>query len=714
MKQLLIILCILAAIPIARSAEEPGTLRKMKPPKGVTLTPEEEKMLEEANRALEAGHKLLIESHDPAAAVEQLRRALAIANQLKLLKPEQLMTGSLSGRGTPEDKIETEGGMERIIEIAANMAVEAPAEVDNGLHKRKVAKLAADESRKLAQQQKQLTEQIAQAQQQQPQGQPQQQEQQGGAEKQRNKGVQQNILIQQSSTASQAQPENQQSQNQPDQKQTADPAQQQNGAQASKDQQPNQENKQTAAAQQNQQNKNGQQNQGKEQPGQQTANAEQNQDQNQVPQNGGGQAGPDQLARNQENIARALHRIATALTPSNQGDPAESRASQAFRRAGDEAARTAELLRNNQLDSAAANSRQVERAIGEALTAAGANAGQRQAEAIAALQRQLDAAQSAQQKILGQTQQIQRNADGTAASEELQKDRARTLAIEQGKLKPQLESVQRTLAELGESGDGGKPNSAQNAAREELNNAAAELQKGRAKQALVNAAMRLANGEPASAATAMMQTQAALKAAQRRLEAAAGALAGNSAAMQQEYGQVQQAAAALRRLQRDARGAGAQPANSNAQPPDPKSANTQPNANDKPNPNAATQPPHANQDNDGVAVSATWGGMLNRSAQQINAELQKLAPALAAINPDAAKEISALAAKSTAFERDREGSLAQVASLLKEVEKIELALAKKIAGDEERKALNSYRKDDIPQPYRKAVAAYYEELSKDK
>ena len=92
---------------------------------------------------------------------------------------------------------------------------------------------------------------------------------------------------------------------------------------------------------------------------------------------------------------------------------------------------------------------------------------------------------------------------------------------------------------------------------------------------------------------------------------------------------------------------------------------------------------------------------------------KKLAPNLAAANAETAKQISDLAGKKTSFERDREGSLGQVRALLGAVEKVELELAKKVAGDDEKKALRNYRKDEIPLPYRKAVASYYEELSKD-
>ena len=46
------------------------------------------------------------------------------------------------------------------------------------------------------------------------------------------------------------------------------------------------------------------------------------------------------------------------------------------------------------------------------------------------------------------------------------------------------------------------------------------------------------------------------------------------------------------------------------------------------------------------------------------------------------------------------------------VEKLEVELARKVGNEAEKKALRNYRKDDIPSTYRKAVAEYYEDLSK--
>jgi hypothetical protein len=56
--------------------------------------------------------------------------------------------------------------------------------------------------------------------------------------------------------------------------------------------------------------------------------------------------------------------------------------------------------------------------------------------------------------------------------------------------------------------------------------------------------------------------------------------------------------------------------------------------------------------------------------------------------------------------------LTQTKRLLVAVEKLEVELARKVGNEAEKKALRDYRKDDIPSTYRKAVAEYYEDLSK--
>ncbi len=121
-----------AAVALAEDAGD-SPVKHMKAPKGVTLTPEQQALLDEGNRALENGYKLLMEKQDPQKAIDELRRAYVINNQLKALKTEVLLAGVSPGneKDTPKDRIETEGGLEKIVEIAAAAGI-SPAAPESG------------------------------------------------------------------------------------------------------------------------------------------------------------------------------------------------------------------------------------------------------------------------------------------------------------------------------------------------------------------------------------------------------------------------------------------------------------------------------------------------------------------------------------------------------------------------------------------------------
>ena len=705
-KSLFLVAGMLTAVLCAGEDAPRAGPAKLKPPKHVTLTPEQEKLLDDANAAVERSYTSLIEKHEPGQAVGELRKAVAIMNQLEALKGDKAqMAGVAPGneKGTPFDEIKTTGGMERIVEIGAAIGITAPDEVDNGLHKRRIIEDVKDTAKKIDAEQKQVTldlqsmtgrgggEQRPQQQQQ-----PQEHIQQEGGQPQAN---QQNQGQQQANQQNQGQPGQQQPNAQANQQNQGQPGQPQPNAQAN------------------------QQNQG--QQGQQQPNAQADQ-QNQ------GQSGavPDnqQLAGREDAIARELNKLASRLAEAGAQQGQANQAHQSFRRAAAEAAKTADLIRQDQLQGAAAASRQTERAIQDALREAGLAGETALSAAVSAIENQISRLQAGQHEIQNKTQQLGKGPDGTPAPERLKQERATALAVEQGKLKPQLEDMQRAIEDLGHSatgGDTGKRN-AENAARAELAAAAGEMQKNRPKQAVVNAAMKLAQGETAAATKAMSQIQTALDAVQQRVAAADAALAsGDASRLESAYRAVQQLAASTRRLEQTAQNAAGQQgqeqavaqasslqASKQAGQPAPQAKTAKPGeqvgqAVSLPAPKQAGQPAPQN-------VSASWGQVLNKTAEQLGEETGRAAKRLGNIAPEVSQQLGAAAAGTkTEFERDFPASLGQVRKLLTALEKAEQVLGAKVAQEKESKALRNYRKEDIPRGYRQAVAAYYEELAKE-
>jgi len=672
-----VIALLLAVALCAAETPRPGPA-KLKPPKGVTLTPDQQKLLDEANAIVERGYGMLMDKHDPGLAVEELRKAIAIMNQLAVLKGEQQLAGVAPGneKGTPFDEIKAAGSIEKIVEIGAAMGVTAPDEVDNGLYKRKIIEDAKETVKKIDAEQKKVTQQL------------QAMAGAAGGEEQKQQQADQQAGQQQADQQNQAQA-GQQPQNQAQAGQQAD-----------------------------------QQNQG--QAGQQQAGAE-----------GGQQPQPDaktELAGKEEGIARELNKLATKLAETGPQNGQPTQAQQAFRKAAGEATKTADLIRQGEVQNAAAASKQVERAIQNALHEAGLAGEGALAAAVSAIERQLGKMQAGQQELISKSQQLGKSADGTPAPERVKQERAQALAVEQGRLKPQVEEVQRAIEDLARpaGGEASPARTTENAARAELASAAAEMQKNRPKQAVVNAAMKLAQGDAQAATKSMSQVQSALDAAQQRVTAAESALAsGDASRLESAYRAVQQLAASARRLEQTAlTAAGQQGQTQNAER---KTENGQPDAKGQEK-GATGQQPTADQKaaakaqehaGDGHAatpdpqaatngVSPSWGQVLNKSAEQLGGETGRIARRLEHLVPETSKQLGAAASGvKTAFERDFPRSLEQVRTLLRSLEKAEQELGAKVAKEKEGKALRNYRKEDIPRAYREAVAAYYEELSKE-
>ena len=680
MKKLLPLL-LLVAVASARAqapAENGETkLRLLKPPKGVTLNAEQRAMLDRANAAIRRGHDLLMHKHDPGGAVVELRKALAIRNKLLELKPEKQPAGKgqeSSLPGTPEDEIEFAGGIETILEIAETGGMSAAPDVDSGLHKRKLAKLAENEAKKLRAKQERLTQDI-------------QAEAGGGG-------------------AGGGEAQQQPGQQQPGQQQGGQPGKPQPGQQQGG--QP-----------------------GKPQPGKQQGGQPGKQQPGQPPQGTGASSGQGQagaLAGRQEAIRQGLDRVATQLSRAGGEGGELKQAAKAFRQAAGEAGRTAQQIRRGDLTEATAGSRRVERAIRAALAQAGVAGTDTLAEALSAVERRIAGLQTKQENLLGQTKQIGRTAGGGTASQRTRRERARGLAGEQAKVKPRIEGLQAAIGALAASAGGENPaaRTAENAAREELSAAAAGLRNGRPDQAVVNAAVRLAQGDAPGAMKAMAQVQSALNAARQRVTAADAALAGDSARLARALRSIRQLAGDARRLERTAQLAAGQPAQGNhpggaqtagrpgqqgtgGRPsgtttggktgPPPKPAGNNP-------PSASRRPP--------TGVSPSWGQVLNRSARQLGKEATRTVQRLRlpSIVPLPSQALLKAASKAPAFGRDFTGSLSQVRSLLAALEGIEAELQRKVGQEAENKALRNYSKERIPSAYRKAVAKYYEELSK--
>jgi hypothetical protein len=818
---------IVCAFGTVLAEDAPSPVKHLKPPKGVKLTPEQQKELDFANECLEKGYRLLVDEHKPEQAVQELRKAYAVTQMMNTLKgTESVMAGVAPGneRGTPFDKVETQGGIEKIVEIGAANGIGAPPEVDNGLHKRKIIKATDDERKKIEAEQKTVTielQQMAAAgagggedkpkdndeqkkletpgappqaqnaanQQQAKSGKPQnanaKQQQAGGGAAQTAQNEQPDAKQQAQDNAANAgksaqtdqQKGAQQNQN------NSDPAnpkqQQQNGGAAAHTAQNNPDSKQQpqqngGGAAQSAQNQNNPDTKQQQNGGAQQQTAQNQQNQNDAQNNGGAQqttnANAQAVANKEDAVARALNEIANqyAQMKGNEGN----RTANKFRQAAAAAARTADMIRNKDFNAAAASSADAERRIGDAMKDAGMASARTMSETIDAVKKQLEKMQAEQQKLLAQSQTAGQDAGGAPAPDSVRKDRQTALMLEESKLKPQIEQLQNAINELaggGEANSGGDTHTADNAAREELGKARADLQRGKTRQAVVDATMKLGEGDLQGAATAMAKVQDAFNRVQQRLAAADNALGGNEGDRdERNLNNLRELGAKLARLKNTAQAAAGNPSGQQ----EGQANSGQQNAGGKQNPGEAKSNAKndaqaqgkgaakgeqqtaagengkeksekadneskgkqngekggdaaksqtagaensANKNDAGEAgahgeVTASWGQVLNNSARQINNELLSAAGHMGKV--PGAKLIEELARKDPAFERDFDHSLAQVNALLSAVEKLEAGLAEKVETEKEKKAMKDYRKDDVPGAYKPAVAAYYEELSK--
>ncbi len=741
-----VLVAVLGCVALAAWAEDQGggKLRLLKPPKGVTLNAEQKALLDQANEFVAKGYDLLVNKHDPGQAVAELRKALAIQTRIAELKPEKLPAGkgfSSPLPGTPADKIDFEGGIETILEIAESGGMSAPPDVDSGLYKRKIIKSAEEEARKLQAQQQQLTQDLQAS-----------AGGGGGGDPQQRQA-----------------PQAQQAAGEPGKQQAGgEPGKQQAGGEPGKEKSGGEPGKQQAGGEPGKGQEKAGGEPGKQQGGGEPGKGQENaggepgkQDGGGVPgkgqENAGGEPGKQEtgggpqtaaLAARQEDVGRGLDRIATQLNQGTAAGDELNRASQGFRRAAGEAARTAQQIRQGDTRGAALSSRQVERAIHAALAEAGMAGQATLEEALAAVEAQTSRLQGRQQGIRDQTQQIGEGAGRGPVSDRTRRERARALAGEQAKVKPQIDNLQNAIEEL--AGATGSPNptarSAENAAREEIAGAATGLRNSRPNQAVVNAAVSLAQGDTPAATKAMAQVQDSLAAVRERLAAADAALAGDAARLTRALRGVRQLAGEARRVEQTAMAAagqgeqgteagkeqkGGHPGKGKAtgEPGKKEAGGTpgkqetsgqpgkgkeggQPGKGTGEGQAGAAQGPTSPDPQ--AQVSASWGQVLNKSTQQLQEEVARAVERLRlpSIVPEPSKQLLKAARQNPAFERDFAGSLSKVQSLLAALEKVEMELQRKAGKEAESKALRNYSKERIPSSYRKAVAEYYEELSK--
>ena len=589
--------------------DAPSPVKKMKAPKHVVLTPEQQKELDNANEALEKGYRLLIDGHKPDDAVAELRKAFEISQHLATLKgSEPLMAGVAEGNsaGTPFDKIDTTGGMEQIAEIGNAAGYGAAPDVDNGLYKRKLIKAAEEAAKQIDAEQKTVTIEI--------------QGMAGAAaapkkpEKPTTPGEEANmrkIVVDGTTGAQQAQatppptPANPGNPN-PDKNQKPDQKpDQKNGGGAADPNAPNDPNakqdpnapknpnakQDPAAAQANAGNPQGkpdandpkqantgkpdanngdpkQANAGKPDAGKpdaanpgapnEAANADQQGKADPAGKNAPSTA--QNVAAKEEAIARALNDLANQYAQVKGADA--GKLAKEFRQAAAAADRVAELVKNNEMSQAAAASADAERRINDALKDAGMAGTGSMEEALNTLKKKVDKLQDQQQKILAQAREAGKDASGAAVPDSVKKDREKALMVDQAKLKPQIEELQTTMKDLAQAGGNGEAqnnanaHTAENAAREELGKAEKDLARGKTKQAAVDATMKLGEGDTEGAATAMAKVQNTLNAVQQRLDAADNALAGgDDHRLERDFNSLKELAAGLRRIEKNAKAA---------------------------------------------------------------------------------------------------------------------------------------------------------------
>ncbi|MCW8129814.1 MAG: hypothetical protein KIS92_05615 [Planctomycetota bacterium] len=680
--------------------------------------------------------------HDEKTAIDELNKAMAFRNQViqsKMTSKELAGKGYYEAKqGTAVDKVDVEGGLERFLEIKKTGGQMAAADHDYELHKRKVIKDSEKEAKKLAEEQKELAEmlqQLAMTQPQagggkqnknQPQNQPQQAQANGGGEQQQNQNQPQNPNGQQQANAQN--PDGQQQEN----------PQNPNGQPQANQQNPN------GQPQANQQNPNGQPQANQQNPNGQPQANQQNPN--------GAQDPAGQAAQKQDEITGMLNQLATKLDQASRkpGDQ-QAKAAEAFRQAAESGQRTADNIRKGEMQAAAANGRNTEQRIREALAAAGMANTTSLETALENVEREIKRLQNEQQKVLDQAQRAGEGANGKEADERVRNERTKALAGQQAGLMGQIKELQNQVNALAQGTGTNDPTqrTPENAARQELQGASRAMQGKRAAQAATNAAVQLGQGDIQSASKSMAQVQEALNAARQKVADAGNALTGEDrTAAERTLRELKNLTSSLRRLEQTAQaaanggegapnpdgktaegkgehpraGEGKDPAGKSGDPAkgegkDPAAAKT---GEGKTGEGKGEQDPKGSSEQAGreeqgkEGVSATWGQVLNRSAKDAQAEAMKMAGRLEKFTEKAdAKAIENASKKETEFERDFTGSLKQVRALLAELEKAEVDLQSKVSKEQEKRAMKNIQKDNVPSEYRGAVAAYYEELSKE-
>ncbi len=600
----------------------PSPVKKMKGPKHVVLTPEQQAELDSANESLEKGYRLLVDGHKPDEAVAELRKAFEISQHLNTLKgSEPLMAGVAMGneKGTPFDKVDASGDMEQIVEVGLASGTGAPDSVDNGLYKRKLIQQTEEAAKKIDAEQKTVTIEIqgmaAAA-------------KPGAPEKPKTK-EDENIrkIVMPGPDQSQAAPPpahaagnpNPDKNQKPEQNPAAAAAAGQADPNAPKDPNAKPDQQPNAAAnagapQANPQGKpetpNGttpppNANGGQPNPADpKQANAGKPDANAANPANADPQGQADPAGKNapstaqnvsakEKAIARALNDLANQYAQLKGAD--NNKLANKFRQAAAAADHVADLVEKNDLTQAAAASADAERRINDALKDAGMAGTGSMEEALNGIKKKVEKLQDQQQKILGQAQQAGKDASGAPVPDSVKKDRQNALMLEQSKLKPQIEELQSTMKDLAQArgnadaSKAGNAHTAENAAREELGKAEKDLARGKTKQATVDATMKLGEGDTEGAATAMAKVQSTLNTVQRRLDAADNALAGgDDHKLERDFNTLKELAAGLRRLEQNAKAA---------------AANGQANPNAKADPNGKAEP-NSGQKNAGGANDA--------------------------------------------------------------------------------------------------------------
>ena len=679
--KMFVILSLFCALVVAASkAEEPdiGHPKKLQPPKHVTLNEAQQKQLDEANEDLERGYKELMATHDPERAVLELRKAYAIMNQLGILARKNQMAGVADVTGETSAAGTASGALEKVVEISGVNAGATLA--DDNLPKRKTIQAAEDKAKKVEAEQATVTfdlQQMAAAGNEQPAA------KKDDAPKQ--------VLHSENTLDPQ--------QNQPP---PAD-GKKSNAADASKPQQ--------------------QQDQKGQPP---TGDAGEQQAQNDPKAGEAGKPAPsakndghaEALADKEAEIAKTLNEMASQFAA--MGKAAEtSKTADKFRQAAAAAENAGEKIKSGDMASAAAASAEAQRKISDAVQTSNSASSAALNSALAALKKEAAKLQENQQKILGQAPKVSQE-NGAPLPDEVKQQRQTALAIEQAKLKPGIESLQKEIQGLAESAGGNETGkrTGEQAAKEELEKAAANMQKGKVKQSAVDAAIKLGEGDTEGATVAMAKIQSALNDAQHRLDAAAEALAGNDdARAERDYKKLQNLAAELRRIENTATTAAGMTPSSDKGSAEPKNKSSdgksQPGkdpgnlkeqaAGTNPVPSVPAEP----------LLSASWNQVLSKSAKETATDALTALPDLAKSDQNAANKLKEMSSKDLALDRNFEQGLNEIRGLRSAIEKLALDASKKIAKQAENKAMKNYRKDDIPANYKTAVAAYYEELAKE-